>query len=94
MSYVLIRHHVNDYATWKPIFDEHGSTRQTKGSQGGHLFRHASDPNEIVVLLEWDDADRARAFAESDDTRDTMQRAGVSGQPEIYYLEEIEPVAM
>jgi hypothetical protein len=42
-----------------------------------------------VILLEWTDVKRARQFVESDDLRQAMQRAGVSGQPEIHFLEEL-----
>jgi hypothetical protein len=33
-----------------------------------------------------------RRFAGSDDLRETMQRAGVADQPDIYFLEEVEQV--
>ena len=90
MPALLVRHKVQDYATWKPIFDEHGTTRQASGSRGSRLFRSASDPNELVILFDWDELDNARQFAQSDDLRETMQRAGVTDHPDIYFLEEIE----
>jgi heme-degrading monooxygenase HmoA len=92
MPYILVRHKVQDYATWKPIFDQHGATRQTSGSRGGRIFRNVSDPNETIVLLEWDDLEKARQFAQSADLRETMQRAGVADQPDVYFLEEVEHV--
>lgn len=66
MPYILIRHKVKNYARWKPVFDEHGATREENGSWGGHLFRNADDPNEIVILLEWDSLERARKFVKSE----------------------------
>ena len=92
MPYLLVRHRVEDVTRWKPIFDAHGATRQAAGSRGGQLWRSADDPNELVILFEWDDLERARQFAESDDLRETMQRAGVADQPDIYFLEEVERV--
>jgi len=88
MPYVLIRHKVADYAKWKRAFDAHGATRKTNGSKGGRLFRSADDPNEVVILLKWSDIRKARQFVASDDLRQTMERAGVSDQPNIYFLEE------
>ena len=90
MPVVLVRHKLQDYDTWKPGFDQHGSTRQASGSRGGRLFRNADNPNETFVLLEWDDLDKAREFAQSDDLRETMQRLGVADQPDVYFLEEVE----
>ena len=90
MPCLLIRHTVQDYSTWKAAFDEHGITRHANGSQGGRLFRDVTDPNEILVLLEWDDLERARLFADSDDLREAMARAGVTDRPDIWFLEDVE----
>jgi heme-degrading monooxygenase HmoA len=90
MPYVLIRHKVQDYAAWKSAFDEHSGTRQAAGSKGGYLMRSADDPNELVIIFEWDDLDKARQFTSSDDLRQTMERAGVIGPPDIHFLEQIE----
>jgi heme-degrading monooxygenase HmoA len=92
MPYLIIRHKVEDYAKWKPVFDAHGATRQANGSKGGRLFRNADDPNETVILFEWDDLDKARQFAQSDDLRQAMQRAGVADRPDVYFLEEVEQI--
>ncbi len=93
MPYILVRHKVEDYARWKPIFDEHSATRRKSGSQGGQLFRNAQNPNEVVALFEWDDLENAQQFAQSDDLREKMQQAGVADQPDIYFLEEVEHVS-
>ena len=88
MPYILVRHRVEDYERWKVAFDEHGSAREQGGSRGGQLFRNMDDPSETLILLEWDDLDKARQFARSDDLREAMQRAGVTDQPTIYFLDE------
>ena len=80
MPALLIRHHVADYPAWKAVFDEHETTRQANGSQGGRLFRDAADPQEVLLLLEWDDLERARLFVDSDDLQEAMTRAGVAGR--------------
>lgn len=93
MPYLLIRHKVADYAKWKPGFDAHGVTRQANGSRGGQLFRNATDPNELVILLEWDDLEKARQFTQSEDLREVMQRLGVVDHPDIYFLKDGEQVS-
>ena len=90
MPALLMRHKVVDYATWKPSFDEHGTTRRANGARGDRLFRNAADPNEVLVLVEWDDLDRARLFAESDDLQEAMARAGVADQPDVWFPEEAD----
>ncbi len=90
MPSLLVRHKVHDYATWKSGFDAHGATRRADGSQGGRLFRNIADPSEVLVLLEWDDLDRARLFAQSDDLRESMALLEVTDQPDLWFLEEID----
>jgi heme-degrading monooxygenase HmoA len=92
MPYMIVRHKVEDYERWKPVFDEHASVREQSGSQGGRLFRNADDPNETLILWTWDNLDNARAFAQSQDLRETMRRAGVIEPPDIFFLEEVEHV--
>jgi hypothetical protein len=92
MPYLLVRHKVEDYARWKPIFDADAATRRASGSQGGRLFRNASDPNELVILFELADLEKARQYTQSEELRGKMQQAGVADQPDIYFLEEVEHV--
>jgi hypothetical protein len=90
MPYLLVRHTVKDYAKWKPFFDEDQSTRQKSGSKGGHLYLNSQNPNELIVVFEWDTLENARKFAESADLWEVMEKAGVIGKPDIYFLEHVE----
>jgi heme-degrading monooxygenase HmoA len=92
MPYLMIQQRVLDYTQWKSAFDAHSLTRQANGSRGGQLFRSASDPNELVVLLEWDNLEQARRYAQSEDFHAVMQRAGVVGHPAISFLKDGEQV--
>ncbi len=86
MAYQIVQHTVSDYAKWKTVFDEHGATRKSRGSQGSQIMRGADNPNEICILIEWDDVQNARDFAQSDTLRKAMEKAGVTSQPEILYF--------
>ena len=90
MPYMLVRHKIEDYAKWKPVYDRHVATRKTSGSKGAHLFRNSENSNEIIILFEWDDLGKAKKFAQSEDLIKTMKMAGVIDKPDIYFLEEIE----
>jgi quinol monooxygenase YgiN len=89
MLAMLIRHKVADERAWQPVFDENRMTRRANGCQQEHVFRNADDPNELVVLLEWDDLERARLYADSDDLRLALMRSGVIGEAEIGFLEDV-----
>ena len=92
MSYVIVIHKIADYARWKPIFDADGANRQAGGSKGGQLFRSGDDPNEVVMLFEWD-LEQARQYSQREEVRAKMREAGVLGSPDVYFLEEIEELS-
>ena len=94
MSYMLIRHKIEDYNKWKPLFDKNSVDRKANGSQGGYLLRNADNSNEIVVLFKWDDLKKARQFAHSDELKKAMQEAGVSDKPDVFFLDEVEQPAV
>jgi len=93
MPYLLVRQKVTDYEQWRSAFDAHSVTRQANGSRGGHLFRNASDPNEVIMLLEWDVLEHARQFAQSEEWRELMRRVGVVDHPTIYFLKDGEQIS-
>jgi len=90
MPVLLVRHRATDYAVWKAVFDEHAATLRAYGSRGGRVFRSDADPSEIWTLLEWDDLDRARLFAQSDDLHEVMVSAGLADNPKFWFLEETD----
>lgn len=92
MPALLIRHRVEDFAAWKARFDDDAIARRAHGSHGGQFFRRAGVPNELFILLEWDDLDRARLYAASDDFREAMAAAGIVDEPDIWFLEKISPL--
>ncbi len=73
MAYVLIEHIVGDYEAFEKVYLDDAERRKRGGSQGGKVYRVADDPNDIVIILKWDDAARAREFAESLDLREAMR---------------------
>jgi hypothetical protein len=86
MPYVLIRHKVADFSTWKPHYDAHLPARQKAGLTEKHLLHDTDDSNNLVLLFEADDIQKAKEFAASTDLRETMQKAGVIDKPDIYFL--------
>jgi heme-degrading monooxygenase HmoA len=89
MAFVLFHGKLQDYARWKPTFDEHGATRKAAGSKGARVFRSADNPNEVIILMEWDQLKNARQFTQSQDLKKAMEKAGVADKPHVYFLEEV-----
>lgn len=90
MPYILIEHTVEAYESWKPYFDDHAETRAESGSLGGQLFHIEGDPEQVVILFEWETAEQAHEFVESEDLHERMDAAGVVGEPRIQFLEQLE----
>ena len=88
MPHILVHSKVEDYNKWKSEFDENSDIRTQYGSKGGKVFQSADNPDELFVLLEWNNLDNARNFARSDDLKEAMQQAGVVGMPDISFIEE------
>jgi hypothetical protein len=86
MNYVLVRHKVADFSKWKPVYDAHLPARQKADLKEEHLLRNTDDPNEVILLFEADDIQKAKEFAASSDLRERMQEAGVIDKPDIYFL--------
>lgn len=89
MSNIIVHHKVEDYSKWKPYFDEHSSFRAQMGSKGAKVLRNANDPNDLFIIFEWDNTDNAKKFSNSDNLKDVMQKAGVKGMPDIYFVEQV-----
>ena len=85
-GFMLIRHKVKNFTTWKQGYDAHAPKRTEAGLSEKYLLRGIQAPNEVVILFEAQDVDRAQAFAESADLRDKMQEVGVIDKPDIYFL--------
>jgi quinol monooxygenase YgiN len=84
MVYVTMRFTVGDYAKFRPLFDENESWRRAAGSTGkNQVFRDAADPNTITLVLEWDNAEHARAFLDNPELRERQKNAGIVGAPAV-----------
>lgn len=88
LNYLLIRHKVKDFTSWKRVYDTHLPKRNEATLREKYLFRGVSDPNEVIILFEATNLDLAKKFIESADLRETMEKAGVIDEPDIYFLNE------
>lgn len=90
MAHVLVRHSVQDYGEWKPVFDDVVDIRKAGGEEEYQIYHTDSDANDLVLLFQWDTLDHARKFFQSPDLREAMHNAGVIGPPEVIFLDGVE----
>jgi hypothetical protein len=60
-----------DTAGAHPLLQD-SDARIAYGCRDERVFTSESDPERTLILLEWDDLDRARLYAESDELRDAL----------------------
>lgn len=64
MVYLHVKATVDDYAAWKSAFEGYHSARAEYGATGYQLFQATDSPEEITVLIEFDEEENARAWTE------------------------------
>ena len=89
MEYVLIIHEVEDYTTWKKIFDEAAIIRKNAGEISFQVLKYPHEPNKIVHFSNWSSIEDAQVFFESPELVTIRKEAGVKA-PEFIYLEQLE----
>ncbi len=89
---LVIHARVADFDKFKPIFDERAPARAGHGATRHWLYRSADDRNDLLVSIEFPSVEAARGFVADPGLREGMGRAGVQGQPEFLFLEELENV--
>jgi heme-degrading monooxygenase HmoA len=84
-----IMHEVEDYSSWKAVFDHAAGIRKEAGEIVYQLLHYDRDANTIVHLSEWPSLHNARRFFESPE----LSRSGKNGRrpiPQVYLPPGIE----
>ena len=89
MQYVLIIHEVEDYESWKKVFDRAADIRQQAGERTYQVLKYEDNPNKIVHFSAWISIEAAKQFFESPKLVEIRKEAGVKS-PEFIYLDQLE----
>ena len=73
MAHVLIEHRVGDFETFMQVYVDDAERRARLGCKGGVVFRVADDPDNVIVMLEWETVEGARDFAGSLELEQAME---------------------
>ncbi len=93
MVTVIVRYRVKDYAKWRPYYDGYDEQLKAAGRHSGAVYQGANDPNEILLLFQWDSEENARRFNASPELKARREKAGVISTPEMYVVGEMEHIA-
>ena len=87
---VIVRHKVRDYVAWKPYFLGDSKRQRDASFTRWQLTRSSHDKNELVIVFECADLDKAKTVMSDPSLAELMKKAGVLDQPTIYFLEDVE----
>ena len=77
MATLFVQHKVNDYATWRAVYDSVEGLQARGGVVEQAVYRSVDDPNTTLVMHRFGSAGEMRAFMESSELREAMGKAGV-----------------
>lgn len=80
---LIARHHVDDFATWRSVYESVEGLRQEYGCTGKQVMTSPDDKQDVFVLHWFPTVEQAQGFAGSSELREAMGRGGVSGAPRI-----------
>ncbi len=86
MTYLLCRHKVADFSAWKRVFDSHAEAQREAGLIVEKVVRNVDDPNEVFMVFEVTDLEKARGFVTSPDVPEAQEQSGVLEEPDLYFL--------
>jgi len=86
---LVVRHTVNDYVIWRPVYDELESLRVQHGCTDKRVMSAPGDKNDLLITHDFPTVEQASAFAHDPALREGMERAGVAGAPRIEIFESV-----
>lgn len=77
---MFARHKVDDFSTWKKLYDENMQLREESGILEDSVLRDPDDPNIVIVYHQFANVDAAKAHAarlNSDEFRSMAKTIGI-----------------
>ncbi len=85
MTTLFVRHQVDDFAKWKQAYEDFRPTQQQLGVTAEAVYCAPEDPRDVTITHEFATLEAAQQFVASDELRGAMERAGVAGEPTIWF---------
>ena len=86
---LTVRHNVEDYAAWRKVYDDVEELRAQHGCTAARVMRLPTDGNDLFITHDFPTVGQAEGFAHDPALRETMERAGVRGVPQIEIFTDV-----
>lgn len=77
----VISHPVQDYAAWRPVYENAATIRNKAGVTAAEVFHDPANPNQMVIIHRFASVAAAHAFLNDPDLDAAMKRGGVLSAP-------------
>jgi hypothetical protein len=88
MAHVLIQHKIAKWSEFESIFRADGPRRKKLGSKGAKVYRNVQDPENVFMVIEWDNVENAQKFANGLETHQAILWATSGVWSRIYVVDE------
>ncbi len=86
---MTVIHSVPDYDRYHALLRDE-LTPDHPGLVGRKVFRSIDDPDEVMIELEFESEDAAKALLPSLDLRDLLDRSGIEVYPPVFIGREVD----
>ena len=87
---LLMKHKIKDWDAWKKEFDDHKPVRIEAGLIDRGLGYSVDDNHQVSIVFAVTDMAKAKAFMQSKDLKDKMEKAGVEGKPASFFYNIVQ----
>ena len=82
---IIVKRNLKDYSSWKNLVSTGNETRKEKGSKGMEVYRNAKNPNEVYLVIDWDDT---KSYLDYFNLPEVQKGLSDSGTTEIIEVSE------
>lgn len=83
MATLIVNHRVNDYATWKTMYDSDSARRDGAGMREIAVGEKAGDPGNVFLIWSVDDVSGIEQMMQDPELQKRMEEGGVISKPEV-----------
>ena len=87
MATIFLQHRIDNYDTWKPVYDGDTERRNAAGLTEIGVYRKAGDENLVLLVWSADSIEGFKTMVDSEELKAKMQEAGVVSEPEVWIAE-------
>ena len=87
---IIVMHEVEDYASWRVQYEAFEEYRRSHGIIGQAVSQSFDNPEQVIIYHQANEEQTLRSFVDSAELRESMEIAGVLGEPDIRFIEIVD----